>query len=328
LNSSSAAAKPISAARGITANTPLRTEKARRALTVPAARGMAASASATANGAGSTATDSGTKPFVVTQGKLGDILGKNDKVIASFNTQEEASKYADQRNKSEPNLGTLYMAGPAPSATAAASTNNSSIQMPKLAASDPGPLTSANTTTGPVNPAVAAPAVGIDPMTRQRFVNYGNFTQSGGTRSWRDNNPGNIEYGSFARSHGAIGTDGRFAIFPDAQTGRNALTALLGTRSYQGLTVQGAIARFAPPTENNTTAYTNSIRRQTGLDPNTSMRSLTPAQLRAVTDAIQRHEGWRPGTTIPNASPSAQPSPTPQPTPTPPPAPLPSTPMS
>lgn len=32
-------------------------------------------------------------------------------------------------------------------------------------------------------------------------------TRIGGSRSWRNNNPGNLEYGKFAKQHGAIGTD-------------------------------------------------------------------------------------------------------------------------
>ncbi len=44
--------------------------------------------------------------------------------------------------------------------------------------------------------------------------------KSGGSRSWRNNNPGNIEYGPFARSMGATGTDGRFAKFPSYEAGR------------------------------------------------------------------------------------------------------------
>jgi hypothetical protein len=44
-----------------------------------------------------------------------------------------------------------------------------------------------------------------------------------GPRNRRNNNPGNIEYGPFAKEHGAIGTDGRFAIFPDEETGFRAM---------------------------------------------------------------------------------------------------------
>ena len=74
-----------------------------------------------------------------------------------------------------------------------------------------------------------------------------------------DDNPGDIEYGEFAIAHGATGTDGRFAIFPDAQTGFAALEALLRTPAYQGLTVEQAINKYAPPVENNTVNYVNLV---------------------------------------------------------------------
>ncbi len=63
----------------------------------------------------------GTGAWVVTQGRLGDILGKNDKVIASFNSEAEARKYADQRNKTERDLGTTYSAVMRPDSVSASS---------------------------------------------------------------------------------------------------------------------------------------------------------------------------------------------------------------
>ncbi len=48
-----------------------------------------------------------------------------------------------------------------------------------------------------------------------------------GSRAWRNNNPGNIRYTPFAKRHGAIGKAGGFAVFPDYNTGRAALSALL-----------------------------------------------------------------------------------------------------
>ena len=43
--------------------------------------------------------------------------------------------------------------------------------------------------------------------------------RSGGTRAWRNNNPGCIRPGSIADAYGAIGSAGGFAVFPDEQTG-------------------------------------------------------------------------------------------------------------
>lgn len=50
-------------------------------------------------------------------------------------------------------------------------------------------------------------------------------------RGFRNNNPGNIEFGPFARQAGAVGSDGRFAVFPDMNAGKHAMVRLL--RSWQ-----------------------------------------------------------------------------------------------
>jgi hypothetical protein len=86
-------------------------------------------------------------------------------------------------------------------------------------------------------------------------------------RPQRNHNPGDIEYGDFAKSHGATGTDGRFAIFPDDASGFAALTALLKTQGYSSLTVEQAIGKFAPPKENDTAKYVRDVTRSTGLKP-------------------------------------------------------------
>jgi hypothetical protein len=122
------------------------------------------------------------------------------------------------------------------------------------------------------------------------------------SRAARNNNPGNLEYGDFAKAHGAIGTDGRFAIFPDRATGDAAMRALLETGTYQDLTVAGAINRYSPPSENDTGAYVNAVASAVGVDPNTPMSQLTPDQKNAMVSAMQRIEG---GAASPAAAPPA-----------------------
>lgn len=120
----------------------------------------------------------------------------------------------------------------------------------------------------------------------------------GGSRSWRNNNPGNIEFGPFARSMGATGTDGRFAVFPDYKSGRNAQEKLLfESKNYRDLTLSGAIRRWAPASENNVPAYIAAM----GADPSTRMKDFTPEQRGKLLDAMQRHEGWKVGRTVPGA---------------------------
>jgi hypothetical protein len=90
-----------------------------------------------------------------------------------------------------------------------------------------------------------------------------------GSRSFRNNNPGNIEYGAFAKAHGAIGSDGRFAKFPSYQAGRGAQENLLfESGGYKNLTLGQAINRWAPGSENNVPAYLDAMNKALPAGPN------------------------------------------------------------
>lgn len=124
----------------------------------------------------------------------------------------------------------------------------------------------------------------------------GSTVRREGSRAWRNNNPGNIEYGDFARSHGAVGTDGRFAVFPDYETGRQAKYDLLfNTGSYRGLTIEQAINRYAPPSENDSGAYSAEIARAAGVPVGTPLTALNEQQRQSLLDAMERVEGFTPG---------------------------------
>ncbi|MBQ8294171.1 MAG: hypothetical protein IJX89_02180 [Alphaproteobacteria bacterium] len=119
--------------------------------------------------------------------------------------------------------------------------------------------------------------------------------RSGGTRAWRNCNPGNLRYSDFSRDNGAIGRAGGFAVFPDEATGRNALGELLRSESYCNLSICAAIRKYAPPHENNTAGYNRHIRKMTGLNINTQISKLTDRELESVINAICIIEGWRTG---------------------------------
>jgi fido (protein-threonine AMPylation protein) len=127
------------------------------------------------------------------------------------------------------------------------------------------------------------------------FVLYNGLIYAGGDRNWRNNNPGNIEAGNFAKTHGAIGDDGHYAVFPDAQTGMNALIAVLQTPKDNDLLVRDVMSTYAPPGMNNTQGYLQFVKTQTGLDPATPMKSLTFDQLESVANAIRKYEGNKAG---------------------------------
>ena len=127
--------------------------------------------------------------------------------------------------------------------------------------------------------------------------------RSGGSRSWRNNNPGNMRNYDFAQRHGSIGEAGgangqdpEFAVFSNEQKGAQALGSLMETRTYQSLTVDGAVSRYAPPADNNTAAYQQHVRQGAGLTGDTRMSALTGDQLQRLVGVIRTVEKWTPGT--------------------------------
>ena len=105
----------------------------------------------------------------------------------------------------------------------------------------------------------------------------------GGTRGDRNNNPGNIKYGSFAREHGATGFDGPFAVFPDYATGSAAQEALVRGRGYSGLTLHQFAARYAE----GSAAWEKTVGNSLGIGPNDIVNNQDPK----LVEAIRRAEG-------------------------------------
>lgn len=69
-----------------------------------------------------------------------------------------------------------------------------------------------------------------------------------GVPATRNNNPGNIVAGTFATSHGATGSSGPFAVFPDSSTGLAATDALVSHYADMGFSIEDLINKWAPPT--------------------------------------------------------------------------------
>jgi hypothetical protein len=119
-----------------------------------------------------------------------------------------------------------------------------------------------------------------------------------GSRSWRNNNPGNIICGDFAERHGAIGCDDNTkptaAIFPSMEVGRAAQVALLRNPSYQSLTVGGAMDRWTGQT--NHTSYQACVQERSGIAMDRQMISLSDEELVSLTKGMQHCEGFREGT--------------------------------
>jgi hypothetical protein len=115
------------------------------------------------------------------------------------------------------------------------------------------------------------------------------------SRPQRNNNPGDLSWGTEAQAFGATHGDPRFAVFPNAATGWVALQNWLsrpaklvnhpveglfldpnGTTlesGYLGATLAQVIHRFAPSSENNTQLYIDTVCKNTGLTPATRITS-------------------------------------------------------
>lgn len=119
-----------------------------------------------------------------------------------------------------------------------------------------------------------------------------------GARNWRNNNPGNLEYGAFARSRGAVGTDGRFAVFPTLEAGMKAKEDLVFGKNYINLSIGNAIAKYAPASENDVNMYVGQIVQATGATPDTVLKDLSSSQRKSMLDAITRVEGFKPGQVV------------------------------
>ena len=88
-------------------------------------------------------------------------------------------------------------------------------------------------------------------------------------RGIRNNNPLNLEYGSFTIGLGATASDGRFAIFPAMSDGICAIAKnLMAYQDLHGIdTIRGVVNRWAPSSENNTAAYISLVCTVTTLQP-------------------------------------------------------------
>jgi Tfp pilus assembly protein PilV len=64
------------------------------------------------------------------------------------------------------------------------------------------------------------------------------------TRADRNNNPGNIKYGEFAKKYGAKRDKDGFAIFPSREVGMTAMQSLLTSPAYKDLSVRDAIKKW------------------------------------------------------------------------------------
>lgn len=141
-------------------------------------------------------------------------------------------------------------------------------------------------------------AMGFDPSTGQKIPEKymgdpgASTGGTGSTRGIRNNNPGNIKYGAYARSLGATGQDSAgFAIFPNAAAGLKAINANLASYGRQGFNTPASIATRWSTTDQG--AYTKRLADMFGGDPNKSLNMSDPSVINALRNGIIMQENGR-----------------------------------
>ena len=113
-------------------------------------------------------------------------------------------------------------------------------------------------------------------------------------RGIRNYNPGNIRWGDnwLGLKKDGKKQDPSFCVFTNAVYGIRALAKLL--KNYQRLyglhTPRKIISRYAPPNENQTLAYINSVSQQLGITPDTEVDLTEKGVLTVFIKAVIRHE--------------------------------------
>lgn len=110
------------------------------------------------------------------------------------------------------------------------------------------------------------------------------------TRGIRNNNPGNIRV-SKDQWEGMTGDDGEFVTFDSPESGVRALGKNLLSYGRQGYdSIEKIINRWAPPNENDTQAYIDSVVAATGIPATQSLDLSDPDTLSSLAQAISFHE--------------------------------------
>lgn len=114
------------------------------------------------------------------------------------------------------------------------------------------------------------------------------------SRSFRNNNPGNIRFGPFCKSRGASDDGEGYAKFQTPIQGTAAMLALLASETYRELALADAIARYAPSGDNNKPReYAGYVAQRAGIPSTVHLKELDPFQVLKMAEAMIRFEGWK-----------------------------------
>ncbi len=112
------------------------------------------------------------------------------------------------------------------------------------------------------------------------------------SRGLRNCNPGNIRL-SPTRYQGEVtpSQDKAFKQFQTMAWGYRAMFVLLHTYRKNGYkTLRQMISRYAPPVENDTGAYLNTVSTQAHVFPDVELDTLDPAEMIPIVSAMSRVE--------------------------------------
>ncbi len=145
-------------------------------------------------------------------------------------------------------------------------------------------------------PQPAAPAASPVPAAAPTQATASAPAQGGARqpRGIRNNNPGNLNYVGQTGATREAGPNGRFAVFQTAEEGLQALAHQLRLYAQRGInSVRAIISKFAPPSENNTQAYINSVSKRLGVDSNASLDLNDPNVVQGLMNAIIKVENGK-----------------------------------
>ncbi|EAQ7367093.1 hypothetical protein D5J31_23905, partial [Salmonella enterica] len=132
--------------------------------------------------------------------------------------------------------------------------------------------------------------------------------RTGGTRSWRLNNPGNIDFAGTTniqkgrigkafipgqkKNDGAKFPDHYAAVFESYEAGCKAQVDLL-RRKYRFFTISQMTKKYAPDEDNNDSeAYAKELLSVTGVSPTTTFENMTDEEIEKIAYTMRVKEGF------------------------------------
>ena len=113
------------------------------------------------------------------------------------------------------------------------------------------------------------------------------------SRSFKNNNPGNLRFSPWTKSKGAKDDGDGYAIFPTLPTGFKTLGELIDGNKYSKHSIFEAMRIYAPVKDkNNPDAYAEFIASYAEVDPTDRIMDLTPIEFFKLLIGIMIFEGW------------------------------------